>query len=74
MFVKAVETPSIENEDGVPWQVVYAVSNNKRGLWSLARARQVLDYQPEDDSEVKFADDIRRLGLDDATRIPDVAD
>ena len=74
LFVKAVETLSIENEHGVPWQVVYAVSNNKRGLWSLTSARQVLDYQPEDDSEVKFADDIRRLGLDDATRIPDVAD
>ena len=74
LFVKAVETLSIENEHGVPWQVVYAVSNNKRGLWSLTSTRQVLDYQPEDDSEVKFADDIRRLGLDDATRIPDVAD
>ena len=74
LFVKAVETLSIENEHGVPWQVVYAISNNKRGLWSLTSARQVLDYQPEDDSEVKFADDIRRLGLDDATRIPDVAD
>ena len=74
MFVKAVETLSIENEHGVLWQVVYSVSNNKRSLWSLTSARQVLDYQPEDDSEVKFADDIRRLGLDDATRIPDVAD
>ena len=74
LFVKAVETPSIENEHGVPWQVVYAVSNNRRAFRSVASARQALDYQPQDDSEVKFADDIRRLGLDDATRIPDVAD
>ncbi len=74
LFVKAVETPSIENEDGVPWQVVYAVSNNKRAPWSLASARRVLGYQPEDDSEVKFADDIRRLGLEDVTRILDVLD
>ena len=70
LFVKAVETPSIENEHGVPWQVVYAVSNNKRAFWSAAGARQVLGYQPEDDSEVKYADDIRRLGLEDATLYP----
>ncbi len=74
LFVKAVETPSIENEHGVPWQVVYAVSNNKRAPWSVASARRVLGYQPEDDSEVKFADDIRRLGLEDATRLLDVPD
>ena len=74
LFVKAVETPSIENEDGVPWQVVYAVSNNRRAFWSVASARQALDYQPQDDSEVKFADDIRRLGFEDATGILDVAD
>ena len=74
LFVKAVETPSIENEHGVPWQVVYAVSNNKRAFWSVASARQVLGYQPEDDSEVKFADDIRRLGLEDATGLLDVFD
>ena len=74
LFVKAVETPSIENEHGVPWQVVYAVSNNKRAFWSVASARRVLGYQPEDDSEVKFADDIRRLGLEDATSLLDVFD
>ena len=74
LFVKAVETPSIENEHGVPWQVVYAVSNNRRAFWSVASARQALDYQPQDDSEVKFADDIRRLGLEDATGILDALD
>ena len=74
LFAKAVETPSIENEHGVPWQVVYAVSNNKRAFWSVASARQVLGYQPEYDSEVKFADDIRRLGLEDATGLLDVFD
>ena len=61
LFRRAIEAPNIDNEHGVPWQVVYGISNNTRAFWSLANARQVLGYEPEDDSEVKFADDIRRL-------------
>ncbi len=59
LFVKAIETPDIENEHGVPWQVVYGISDNTRAFWSLANARKVLGYEPEDDSEVKYAEDIR---------------
>src|SRR5262245_33071058 len=36
LFVKAIEAPSIDNEHGVPWQVVYGISNNARAFWSLA--------------------------------------
>jgi len=59
LFSKAIDAPHIENEHGVPWQVVYGISNNARAFWSLANARKVLDYEPEDDSEVKFAKDIQ---------------
>ena len=41
--------------------MVYEVSNNTRAFWSIASARKVLCYEPQDDSEVKFADDIRRF-------------
>ena len=51
--------PYHDNEYGVPWLVVYGISNNTRAFWSLANARKVLGYEPEDDSEVKFADEIR---------------
>ena len=61
LFVKAIETPNIENEHGIPWLVVYGISNNTRAFWSLTSARGVLGYEPEDDSEVKFADDISGL-------------
>ena len=61
LFQKAIETPNIDNEHGVPWQVVYGISNNTRAFWSLSNAREVLGYEPQDDSEVKFADDIRRF-------------
>ena len=61
LFQKAIEAPNIENEHGVPWQVVYGISNNTRAFWSLTSARKALGYEPQDDSEVKFADDIRRF-------------
>lgn len=63
LFSKAIETPNIENEHGVPWQVVYGISNNTRAFWSLSNAREVLGYEPEDDSEVKFAKDIQSFLL-----------
>jgi nucleoside-diphosphate-sugar epimerase len=58
LFTRAIEAPDIENEHGVPWQVVYGISNNTRAFWSLTNARRVLGYQPQDDSEVKYAQDI----------------
>ena len=58
LFQRAIETPDIENEHGIPWQVVYGISNNTRAFWSLSNAREVLGYRPEDDSEVKYARDI----------------
>ena len=64
LFTKAIEAPNIENEHGVPWQVVYGISNNTRAFWSLSSARQALGYEPQDDSEVRFADDIKRFLID----------
>lgn len=61
LFVKSIETPDITNEHGVPFQVFYGVSNNARAFWSIANARKVIGYAPQDDSEVVFADDIRRV-------------
>ncbi len=55
LFTKIIETPDIENEHGVPFHIVYGISNNTRAFWSLSNARNVFDYQPEDDSEVRFA-------------------
>ena len=64
LFVKSIETPSIENEHGIPFQIFYGVSNNARAFWSNANARKVIGYAPEDDSEITFADDIRRVLVD----------
>jgi hypothetical protein len=66
LFVKAIDAPDIANEHGVPWLVVYGISNNTRAFWSLASARAALGYVPENDSEVTFARDIRGFLLGDA--------
>ena len=60
LFCKSIETPSIEDEYGVPFHIFYGVSNNARTFWSIANARKVIGYAPEDDSEVRFAADIAR--------------
>ena len=59
LFVKAIETPNINKEDGVPWHVVNGVSDNTRTFVSLANARHVLGYHPEDDSEVRYSQDVQ---------------
>ena len=56
---KGIDVEDIEDEDGIPYLVAYAVSNNTRRFWSIENGRRVLGFDPEDDSEVIWADDIR---------------
>lgn len=68
VFSRAIEAPDIRNEHGVPWLVVYGISGNTRAFWSIQSARTVLGFEPIDDSEVRFAEDIGRwLTAPDAT-------
>ena len=59
LFTKVIETPCILNEHGVPFHIVYGISNNTRSFWSIGNARRVFGYQPQDDSEVRFANIIQ---------------
>jgi NAD+ dependent glucose-6-phosphate dehydrogenase len=61
LVVKSIETEDIRDAHGIPFQIFYGISDNTRKFWSIANARQVIGYAPEDDSEVLFAEDIRRL-------------
>jgi NAD dependent epimerase/dehydratase family len=61
LFCKSIETPEVEDEYGVPFHIFYGVSNNARTFWSITNARRVIGYEPQDDSEVRFAEDIVRL-------------
>jgi hypothetical protein len=61
LFVRSIETEWIDDDWDVPFQIFYGISNNTRAFWSIANARRVIGYDPEDDSEVRYAADIRRL-------------
>lgn len=61
IFCRSVETPDIDDAFGVPFHIFYGVSNNARTLWSITNAREVIGYRPEDDSEIRFADDIAQM-------------
>jgi len=58
--IRAIETERIDDLNGVPYLVIYGISGNTHRFWSIESARRVLGYQPEDDSQVRFAD---RLGV-----------
>ena len=65
LFEKSIEVKDINNEHGIPWQVVYGISNNTRAFWSIANARKVFGYDPKDDSEILFSDWIKKILVDE---------
>ncbi len=60
LFIKSIEHPDIRDEHGVPFQIFYGISDNPHAFWSIANARRIIDYQPQDNSERRFVDWIRR--------------
>ncbi len=56
--IRMVETESIADEHRVPFLIVYGISGNTQRFWSLANARRMIGYRPDDDSQVNFADRI----------------
>jgi len=61
LFARSVETPDIADEHGVPFHIFYGISGNARTFWSITNARKVIGYEPQDDSERRFAKDIAEL-------------
>ena len=59
--IRAIETEHIEDLNGVPFLVIYGISGNTHRFWSIESARRVLGYQPEDDSQVRFADRLAEI-------------
>jgi len=58
LFIKSIETEDIRDSNGVPFQVFYGISDNPHAFWSIVNARQVIGYAPEDNSELRFAEQI----------------
>jgi hypothetical protein len=59
--VRMVETEDIRDEHGVPFLIVYGISGNTHRFWSIANARVKIGYEPQDDSQVNFADKIAAI-------------
>jgi NAD+ dependent glucose-6-phosphate dehydrogenase len=59
--IRMVETEDIADEHGVPFLIVYGISGNTHRFWSLASARTKIGYEPQDDSQVNFADAIAEI-------------
>jgi len=58
LIIKSIEAPDIHDAQGVPFQIFYGISDNARAFWSIANARRIIGYAPEDDSEIRFRDQI----------------
>jgi len=59
--VRMVETEDIADEHGVPFLIVYGISGNTHRFWSLAGDQKKIGYEPEDDSQINFADKIAAI-------------
>ena len=61
LVVKSIEVEDIADENGVPFQIFYGISNNTHRFWSIQNARNAIGYAPEDDSQTRFADQISEV-------------
>ncbi len=59
LFIKSIETEDIRNEFTVPFQIFYGISANSHAIWSIANARRVIGYAPQENSEERFFDQIQ---------------
>ena len=39
LFVKSIETENIEDENGIPFQIFYGISDNSHKFWSITPMR-----------------------------------
>ena len=51
LIARSIETADIRDRHGVPFQVFYGISGNSHAFWSIANARRVIGYAPQDNSE-----------------------
>ena len=58
LVIKSIEAEDIRDERGVPFQIFYGISGNDHAFWSIVNARKVIGYTPEENSAIRFADQI----------------
>jgi nucleoside-diphosphate-sugar epimerase len=61
LVTKSIETEDIRDANGVPFQIFYGISGNSHNFWSLANARRIIGYAPQDNSQIRFADKLAAI-------------
>ena len=61
LVIKSLETENIEDENGIPFQIFFGISGNTHRFWNIANARRIVGYAPEDDSQLRFANEIAEV-------------
>ena len=61
LIVKSIDTEVIDDENGFPFQIFYGVSNNSHNFWDISNARRVIGYAPEDNSSIRFREQVHRI-------------
>lgn len=64
LIVKSIEAENIDNDYGIPFQIFYGISGNAHNFWTLSNAQKKIGYEPEDDSQVKFAEQLSKVLLE----------
>jgi len=59
LFIKSIDAEDIRDQFAVPFQILYGISANSHAIWSIANARRVIGYAPQDNSEERFFDQIQ---------------
>ncbi|MDR0449808.1 MAG: NAD(P)-dependent oxidoreductase [Treponema sp.] len=58
---RCIDTEDIRDKNGVPFLLIYGVSDNYNRIWSLRNARHVLGYEPADCSYHDYPERIKQL-------------
>ena len=58
LVIKSIEAEDITDRFGIPFQVFYGISANSHRFWGISDATKKIGYAPEDNSAVKFADQV----------------
>lgn len=58
LVIKSIETEDIRDEHGIPFQIFYGISGNSHAFWSIVNARKIIGYEPQDNSETRFYEQV----------------
>ena len=71
LIVKSIEAETIENDYGIPFQIFLRHQRQRAHFWTISNARKKIGYEPEDNSQVKFAAQLSKVLLEARENYPE---